>query len=96
MNKQDLIDAIAKNADLTKADSGRALDAAVEAIMGAVAKGDPVQLVGFGTFKSVKRAARSGRNPASGAAMKIPAKVVPKFTFGAVFKTKVAGGKAAK
>ena len=65
-------------------------------IVKAVAKGDTVTLVGFGTFKSSKRAARTGRNPATGAAIKIAASTVPRFTAGATFKTAVAGKKAKK
>jgi DNA-binding protein HU-beta len=96
MNKSELIEAIAKSAELTKADAERALNATIEAVVKAVAKGDTVTLVGFGTFKSVKRAARTGRNPATGAALKIAASTSPKFTAGATFKAAVAGKKAAK
>jgi DNA-binding protein HU-beta len=96
MNKSELIESIAKSSELTKADSERALTAAIAAIVKAVAKGDTVTLVGFGTFKSVKRAARTGRNPATGAALKIAASTSPKFTAGATFKTAVAGKKAKK
>lgn len=96
MNKSELIEAIAKSAELTKADAERALNATIDAVVKAVAKGDTVTLVGFGTFKSVKRAARTGRNPATGAALKIAASTSPKFTAGATFKTAVAGKKAKK
>jgi len=96
MNKSELIEAIAKSAELTKADAERALNATIETVVKAVAKGDTVTLVGFGTFKSVKRAARTGRNPATGAALKIAASTSPKFTAGATFKTAVAGKKAKK
>jgi DNA-binding protein HU-beta len=96
MNKSELIDAIAKSSELTKADAERALNATLEAVVKAVAKGDTVTLIGFGTFKSVKRAARTGRNPATGAALKIAASTSPKFTAGATFKTAVAGKKAKK
>jgi DNA-binding protein HU-beta len=96
MNKSELIDVIAKEADLTKVASGNALDAITAAIVKAVAKGDTVTLVGFGTFKSAKRAARTGRNPSTGAAIKIAASTSPKFSAGATFKTAVAGKKAAK
>ena len=96
MNKSELIEAIAKSAELTKADAERALNATIDAVVKAVAKGDTVTLVGFGTFKTVKRAARTGRNPATGAALKIAASTSPKFTAGATFKTVVAGKKAAK
>jgi DNA-binding protein HU-beta len=96
MNKSELIDAIAKQADISKAASGNALDAAIQSIVKAVAKGDTVTLVGFGTFKSSKRAARTGKNPKTGEAIKIAATTVPRFTAGAGFKTAVAGKKAAK
>lgn len=65
------------------------LDTLIETIQTAVKKGDVVQLVGFGTFKSAKRAARTGKNPATGAALKIPASTVPKFVAGAKFKAAV-------
>lgn len=96
MNKTELIEAIAKTAELTKADSERALSAVIATIVKAVATGDAVALVGFGAFKSSKRAARTGRNPATGAALKIAATTVPRFTAGATFKAAVAGKKAAK
>ena len=96
MNKSELIEAIAKSADLTKVDAEKALSAAIATVVKTVAKGDSVTLVGFGTFKSSKRAARTGRNPATGAVLKIAATTVPRFTAGATFKTAVAGKKAAK
>ena len=96
MNKSELIEVIAKSAELSKADAERALNATIETVVKVVAKGDTVTLIGFGTFKSSKRAARTGRNPATGAAIKIAASTVPRFTAGATFKTAVAGKKAAK
>jgi len=90
MNKSDLIDAIAAGSDLSKAAAGRALDSAIEAITKAVAKGDSVTLVGFGSFKAVKRAARTGKNPKTGATIQIPASTSPKFSAGAAFKAAVA------
>lgn len=96
MNKSDLIDAIAASANLSKADAGRALGATLDSIVKAVAKGDSVTLVGFGTFKSSKRAARTGKNPKTGEAIKIPAATVPRFSAGAGFKTSVAGKKGKK
>ena len=89
MNKSELIDAIAASAGLTKADAGRAIDATTSAITAALKKGDTVTLVGFGTFKVSKRAARVGRNPRTGETIKIAAAVVPKFTPGQSLKTKV-------
>ena len=90
MNKSELIDAMAAGADISKAAAGRALDAAVAAGTATVAKGENVTLVGFGSFKAAKRAARTGKNPKTGAAIKIPATTVPKFSAGATFKAAVA------
>ncbi len=72
-NKSDLIEAIAKSADISKAAAGRALDATIESITKTLKKGELVSLVGFGTFYVGKRAARSGRNPRTGATIKIKA-----------------------
>ncbi len=96
MNKGELIEAVASDAELSKAAAGNALDAITAAIVKAVSKGDTVTLVGFGTFKSSKRAARVGRNPQTGKELKIAATTVPRFTAGATFKAAVAGKKAAK
>lgn len=96
MNKSELIEAVASAADLSKAAAGNAIDAVVAAITKAVAKGDTVTLIGFGSFKSSKRAARVGRNPQTGKELKIAATTVPRFTAGAGFKTAVSGKKAAK
>lgn len=90
MNKSELIDAIAAKSELSKAASDQALDAVIQTIVQAVAKGDSVSLVGFGTFKSTARAAREGKNPRTGEKIKIPATVIPKFTPGATFKATVA------
>ncbi|HET7832296.1 MAG TPA: HU family DNA-binding protein [Gallionella sp.] len=89
MNKSDLVDAIASSADISKAAAGRALDATVESIKKALKKGDTVSLVGFGTFKVGKRAARNGRNPRTGETIKIKAAKVPKFTAGKGLKDAV-------
>lgn len=90
MNKSELIDAIAAEADISKAAAGRALDATITAVTKAVAGGDSVTLVGFGSFKASTRAARTGKNPKTGASIKIPATTVPKFSAGASFKAAVA------
>ena len=82
MNKSELIDAIAASADLPKAAAGRALDAMIEAVGGALKEGDQVALVGFGTFLVKERAARTGRNPQTGKEIKIGAKKVVKFKAG--------------
>lgn len=82
MTKTELIDAMASEAGLTKADAGRALDSAITAIKKSLKKNQKVTLVGFGTFSVSKRKARKGRNPQTGEAIKIPAAKVPKFTAG--------------
>ncbi|MGI6223784.1 MAG: HU family DNA-binding protein [Prevotella sp.] len=85
MNKTDLIKKISEAASLSQADAKKALDAATEAIKNALAAGDKVQLVGFGTFSVADRAARKGVNPATGASIDIPAKKLAKFKAGAEF-----------
>ena len=94
MNKTELVDALAAKTRATKAAAGESIDALVEIITAAVANGDEVALIGFGTFKSSKRAARTGRNPQTGAELKIAATTTPKFTAGAKFKAAVSGKKA--
>lgn len=96
MNKSEFIDAIAARTELSKVASGKALDAVVETIVQAVAKGDGVSLVGFGSFKAAARAAREGKNPKTGEKIKIAATTVPKFSAGATFKSAVAAGSKAK
>ncbi|MBS1136473.1 MAG: bacterial nucleoid DNA-binding protein [Proteobacteria bacterium] len=86
MNKSELIDQIAKQADISKAAAARALDATVAAVKTSLKKGGMVTLVGFGTFYVGKRAARSGRNPRTGASIKIRAAKVPKFRPGKALK----------
>ena len=90
MNKSELIDLIAADADLSKVAAGRALDAAIAGITKAVAGGDSVALIGFGTFKATERAACEGKNPKTGEPLQIAAATVPKFTAGATFKAAVA------
>lgn len=82
MNKTDLINAIAAEAGLTKADAAKALNATTAAIANAVKVGDKVTLVGFGTFAPTERPARTGKNPRTGEALTIPAKKVVKFKAG--------------
>ena len=89
MNKSELIDQIAQSADLSKAAAGRALDATIAAVKVALTTGGTVSLVGFGSFYVGKRAARSGRNPRTGAAIKIKAAKVPKFRAGKGLKDAV-------
>ncbi len=89
MNKSELVDAIASGADISKASAGRALDSMVETITESLKKGDPVALVGFGTFSVKDRAARQGRNPQTGATIQIPAARVPGFKAGKGLKDAV-------
>lgn len=96
MNKSEFIDAIAAKTDMSKAAAGRALEAVLDTITDAVAKGDAVSVIGFGTFESRKRAARTGKNPQTGAAIKIAATTVPAFKPGKAFKDKVAAKKGSK
>jgi DNA-binding protein HU-beta len=89
VNKAELIDHVAQAADISKAAAGRALDAAIDAVTGSLKKGQPVTLVGFGSFYVGKRAARSGRNPRNGASIQIKAARVPKFRAGKGLKNAI-------
>jgi DNA-binding protein HU-beta len=89
MNKAELIDAMASDAKMTKADTKKALESFVTATSKALKKGDRVALVGFGSFSIAKRAARKGRNPQTGKEIKIAAKKVVKFKAGAELAEKV-------
>ena len=93
MNKAELIDAIAAETKLSKADSKRALDAFIGATVKTLKKGDSLVLIGFGTFKVGNRAARNGRNPQTGKPIKIKAKKVVKFKAGTDLSKKIAGSK---
>lgn len=93
MNKADLIDAIAKKAEMTKKDAGVALDAVIESVSASLAKGEKVTLVGFGTFDVRDRKARTGVNPRTKAKIKIPASKAPVFKAGKELKEKVAATK---
>ena len=86
MNKSELIDHIAQQADISKAGASRALEAAIDAITDALKNGDSVSLVGFGTFVATEREARTGRNPRTGVAIKIAKAKVPKFRPGKALK----------
>lgn len=86
MNKTELVAAIAKEAELSKKDSEKALKAFIDVVSKSLKKGDKVQLVGFGTFEVAKRSARTGRNPQTGAAIKIKASKTPKFKAGKALK----------
>jgi DNA-binding protein HU-beta len=89
VNKSELIDAIAESADLSKASATRALDAALDGIVDALKSGDQVVLIGFGTFSVKDRAARTGRNPQTGAPIEISAARIPGFKAGKALKDAV-------
>ncbi|WP_372012730.1 HU family DNA-binding protein [Pseudoxanthomonas sp. 10H] len=89
MNKTDLIDAVASEAEVTKAEAARAVDAVINSVTKALKKGDAVTLVGFGTFQVRKRAARTGRNPKTGETIKIKASKNPAFKAGKALKDAV-------
>ena len=86
MNKTELVAAIASKADISKKDAENALKAFTDTVGAQLKKGDKIQLVGFGTFEVAKRAAREGRNPQTGATMKIAASKAPKFKAGKALK----------
>ncbi|MFW6597879.1 HU family DNA-binding protein [Propionibacteriaceae bacterium Y2011] len=91
MSKKDLVDAVAKGAELTQADAERALTAVFDSIAASVAKGEKVAVPGFGTFEKRDRAERTGRNPRTGEEMTIAATSVPGFKPATQFKKQVAG-----
>lgn len=91
MNKADIIDFVAAEVDVTKAQAEEAVSAILDAITGALQDGQKVTLVGFGTFSATERAARIGRNPQTGAELKIPASVAVKFSAGKELKESVKG-----
>jgi DNA-binding protein HU-beta len=93
MNRSELIEALASKTGSSKTDADRAIGGLIEIISTTLKKGDSVALVGFGTFEVRKRAARNGRNPATGAAIKIKASKVPAFKAGATLKAAVNGPK---
>ena len=87
MNKTELIDQVAESADLSKADAARAVDAVISSVTKALKKGDSVTVVGFGTFQVRNRKARTGRNPQTGATIKIKASKTVGFKAGKAFKS---------
>ncbi|WP_275054815.1 HU family DNA-binding protein [Comamonas testosteroni] len=95
MNRSELVEILATKNNLSKAATNAVLETLIDTVQTAVKKGDAVQLVGFGTFKQAKRAARTGKNPSTGESLKIPAATLPKFVPGAKFKA-VVDPKAAK
>lgn len=96
MNKTELIHAVAAKSGLTKANTALVLDGMIEAVKESLVKNESVQLIGFGSFEVTERAAREGRNPATGAALKIAAKKVVKFKVGKALADAVAGANAVK
>lgn len=93
MNRKELIEALANKTSSTKADADRNIAALIEIVTATLKKGDSISLVGFGSFEVRKRAARTGRNPKTGAELKIKASKVPAFKAGATLKAAVNGGK---
>ncbi len=91
MNKEELVQEVAKKANVTQKEASEVITALIDTVQKTVSKGKKVTLVGFGTFESRKRAARTGRNPQTGKEIKIPAKTVPAFSAGKKFKTVVNG-----
>ena len=91
MNKEELVQEVAKKASVSQKEAAEVISAWIETVEKTVSKGKKVTLVGFGTFESRKRAARIGRNPQTGKEIKIPAKTVPAFSAGKKFKTIVNG-----
>ncbi len=96
MNKGELIEAIAHSCELSKAQADRVVGSLISTIEGELKKGNDVQLIGFGTFKVAARAARTAKNPQTGATVKVAARKVPKFTPGKALKDVVNGNKAKK
>jgi len=89
VNKGDLIEVVSREADLSKAAAARAVDSVLKTIVKTVSKKQTVQLIGFGTFRAMKRNARKGRNPSTGEPLNIPSSTVPKFTPCGAFKEKL-------
>jgi DNA-binding protein HU-beta len=89
MTKAELVEKMAKDSDISKAAAGKALDSMIDGVKKTLKKGNKVSLVGFGTFSISKRKARTGRNPQTGATIKIAARKVPKFSAGKAFKDAV-------
>lgn len=89
MNRTELVEAVATTHGLTKTSAAEILETVLDTIQTAVKKGDAVQLVGFGTFKTSARAARTGKNPKTGEALKIAASIIPRFIPGSKFKDAV-------
>jgi len=93
MNKSELVEAMAKDSGLSKADSGRALESFLTTVGTTLRKGDEVAITGFGKFSVAQRGARTGRNPQTGAALKIKVSKTPRFAAGASLKQAVSGAR---
>ena len=93
MNKSELVEALAKDSGLSKADTGRALESFVATVEKTLKKGEEVAITGFGKFSVAKRGARQGTNPATGQKIKIKASKAPRFSAGATLKQAVSGGR---
>jgi DNA-binding protein HU-beta len=89
MNKDSLVKEVAEQAGVTKADASKVINAILETIQSSLKKGEPVSLVGFGSFKVSKRNARKGRNPRTGESISIPESIVPNFSAGKALKEAV-------
>ena len=89
MNKKDLIAAVMLKTELKSTEASKAVEAVLESVIQAVAAGNDMRLVGFGTFSSIKREAREGRNPRTGKPIKLPASKIPRFKAGKTFKAAV-------
>ncbi len=89
MNRNELVENVAKDTGLSKADSDRALGSVIEQISASLSKGNEVRLIGFGTFAVARRSATTGRNPRTGASINIPAATLPKFKAGKALKQRV-------
>ncbi|HMK50401.1 MAG TPA: HU family DNA-binding protein [Thermodesulfovibrionales bacterium] len=89
MTKAELVEKMAKDADVSKAAAGKALDSFINAVTQSLKKGNKLTLVGFGTFSTAKRKARTGRNPQTGVKIKIPARKIAKFSAGSALKNAV-------
>ncbi|MBI3329839.1 MAG: HU family DNA-binding protein [Nitrospinae bacterium] len=96
MNKAELVSAMAKTASITRGQAETALKCMQDSVVDAIRKGEKVTLVGFGTFSTVQRKARTGRNPQTGAEIKIPAKKVPKFSPGIQLRDAASRGRMRK
>jgi DNA-binding protein HU-beta len=89
MSKESLVNEVAEQAEITKTDAAKAIEAIFDTIQDSLKKGEPVSLIGFGSFKVSKRNARTGRNPRTGEPLSIPETIVPSFSAGKTLKEKI-------